>query len=277
MEGIKKGKALGHQSDRPEFKRKLITFMRKQFIFLLLILWQVLCSLKVFPPINVPSPLDVGAALIDLIKVGLPPGYTLGGHILGSLVRVAWGFFFALIFGFPLGILMGWSRGLREAIRPIVELVRPIPPLAWIPIAIIWLGIGIKSAAFIIFLGAFFPILLDTISGVLLINPILIDVSRTLRVPKRDILIHVITFGALPSAFTGIRVGLGVGWMTLVAAEFTGIKTGYGLGYMIMTGRDVQRPDYIIAGMIVIGLVGYGMDAIIRTIRAKTLRWEQEE
>jgi ABC-type nitrate/sulfonate/bicarbonate transport system permease component len=87
----------------------------------------------------------------------------------------------------------------------------------------------------------------------------------------------VITFGALPSVFTGIRVGLGVGWMTLVAAEFTGVKSGYGLGYMIMTGRDVQRPDYVIAGMIVIGLVGYGMDVVIRTIRAKTLRWAQEE
>jgi ABC-type nitrate/sulfonate/bicarbonate transport system permease component len=277
VEGSKKGSALVYANDRFEFKQKLIRYTRKQLIFLLLIVWQVLCSLKVFPQINVPSPLDVGAALIDLIKVGLPPGYKLGGHILGSLVRVAWGFFFALIIGFPLGILMGWSGGLREAIRPIVEVFRPIPPLAWIPIAIIWFGIGIKSAAFIIFLGAFFPILLDTISGVLMINPILIDVSRTLRVSQRGILIHVITFGALPSVFTGIRVGLGVAWMTLVAAEFTGVKTGYGLGYMIMTGRDVQRPDYVVAGMIIIGLVGYAMDVVIRTIRAKTLRWAQEQ
>ena len=251
--------------------------MRKQFIFLLLILWQILCWAGALPRVHVPSPLEIGAGLIELIRVGLPPDFLLGGHVVASLHRVAWGFFFALVIGFPLGILMGWSLGLRDAIRPIIEVIRPIPPLAWIPIAIIWLGIGIKSAAFIIFLGAFFPILLDTISGVLLINPIMVDSSRTLRVSTGKILIHVITIGALPSTFTGIRVGLGVAWMTLVAAEFTGVKTGYGLGYMIMTARDVQRPDLILAGMAIIGLVGYLMDVIIRSLRAKILKWVQEE
>jgi len=261
----------------PDTKNRLIVLARKQLIVLFLIFWQLLCWAGLLPPVHVPSPLEIGAGLLELIRVGLPMGFTLGGHILTSLYRVAWGFFLAMIIGFPLGILMVWSVGLREAIRPIIEVIRPIPPLAWIPIAIIWFGIGIKSAAFIIFLGAFFPILLDTISGVLLINPILIDSSRTLRVSTGKILIHVVTMGALPSTFTGIRVGLGVAWMTLVAAEFTGVKTGYGLGYMIMTARDVQRPDLILSGMVIIGLIGYLMDVVIRSLRTRALKWVQEE
>lgn len=251
----------------------LARFFRRQFIFLLLILWQVLCWLRVLPPIIVPSPLNIGEGVIELIQFGLPQDYRLGGHVLASLYRVGWGFFCALVIGFPLGIFMGWSTGIREAVRPVIEVIRPIPPLAWIPIAIIWFGIGTRSAAFIIFLGAFFPVLLDTISGVLLINPILIDSARTLRVSTGKILIHVVTLGALPSTFTGIRVGLGVAWMTLVAAEFTGVKTGYGLGYMIMTARDVQRPDLILAGMTIIGLIGYLIDVIVRYLRGRFLRW----
>lgn len=258
-------------------KYKLVKLARRQLIFLLLILWQVLSWLGVFPGIYVPSPIEIGAGLIELIQIGLPPGYKLGGHLLGSLQRMGWGFFFAALIGFPLGVLMGWSAGLREAVRPIIEVIRPIPPLAWIPIAIIWLGIGIKSAAFIIFLGAFFPILLGTIAGVLRIDALLIDISRTLGVSQWNILIHVVTLGALPATFVGMRLGLGVAWMTMVAAEFTGVKTGHGLGYMIMTARDIQRPDQVIAGMVIIGLVGYSMDVIIRFIRAETVKWVQKE
>ena len=131
-----------------------------------------------------------------------------------------------------------------------------MPPLAWIPIAILWFGIGIKSAAFIIFLGAVFPILLNTIDGVITIRPVLIEAARTLMATEKDVLLKVMLPGALPSIFVGLRIGLGIGWMTLVAAEFTGVKSGYGLGYMIMTARDIQRPDEIIAGMIVIGVTG---------------------
>ena len=187
---------------------------------------------------------------------GIPPGNLLHYHFFYSFCRVALGFFLATAFAVPLGILIGWSRRFREVINPIIELVRPIPPLAWIPISILWLGIGMKSAAFIIFIGAFFPILLNTISGVLSINIKLIEVSYTLGARQRDILLKVLTPSAIPSIFTGFRIGLGIAWMTLVAAEFTGVKSGYGLGYMIMTARDVQRPDLIIAGMLVIGLIG---------------------
>jgi len=169
---------------------------------------------------------------------------------------------------------MGWSHRLRDLMNPIVELIRPIPPLAWIPIAILWFGIGMKSAAFIIFLGAFFPILLNTISGVLTINPLFFEVAQTLNADKRDVFLKVLIPGAVPSIFVGMRIGVGIGWMTLVAAEFTGVKTGYGLGYMIMTARDIQRPDEIIAGMLVIGLIGVLINMLLKGVESRIVRWQ---
>jgi len=169
---------------------------------------------------------------------------------------------------------MGWSPGLLRMTRSVFEVVRPIPPLAWIPIAILWFGIGIKSAAFIIFLGAFFPILLNTISGVLTIPPILIEAARTLHAKEKDIFLKVLLPGAVPSIFVGMRIGIGIGWMTLVAAEFTGVREGYGLGYMIMTARDIQRPDEILAGMLVIGVIGLLIDIGLRATESKTIKWQ---
>jgi len=194
--------------------------------------------------------------------------------MLYSLYRVALGYAVAALLGIPLGLLMGWSTGLLRMIRPLVELVRPIPPLAWIPIAILWFGIGIKSAAFIIFLGAFFPILLNTISGVLSIHPILIEAARTLHAKEKDIFLKVLFPGAVPSIFVGMRIGIGIGWMTLVAAEFTGVKEGYGLGYMIMTARDIQRPDEILSGMLVIGVIGLLIDIGLRGIESRIIKWQ---
>jgi NitT/TauT family transport system permease protein len=194
--------------------------------------------------------------------------------MLYSLYRVALGYVVASVLAIPLGLLMGWSARLLRLIRPLVEVVRPIPPLAWIPIAILWFGIGIKSAAFIIFLGAFFPILLNTIAGVLSINPILVEAARTLHAKEKDIFYKVLLPGSVPSIFVGMRIGVGIGWMTLVAAEFTGVKEGYGLGYMIMTARDIQRPDEILAGMLVIGLIGLLVDIGLRTIESRTIRWQ---
>jgi ABC-type nitrate/sulfonate/bicarbonate transport system permease component len=169
--------------------------------------------------------------------------------------------------------MTGWSPTLRHIVEPVAELIRPIPPLAWIPISILWLGIGTSSAAFIIFLGAFFPILLTTISGVQSIDPLFIDAARTLNATNRQILLKVLVPGAVPAIFTGLRVGMGIGWMTLVAAEFTGVKQGYGLGYMIMTARDLQRPDAIVAGMLVIGMIGSGTDRVFHFLRQRFIPW----
>jgi ABC-type nitrate/sulfonate/bicarbonate transport system permease component len=240
---------------------------------LLILIWQGLSSLQVIPSYKLPSPVEIVLGFKDLLVVGVPPGHLLHNHMLYSLYRVALGYAIAALLAIPLGLLMGWSPGLLRMIRPLFELVRPIPPLAWIPIAILWFGIGIKSAAFIIFLGAFFPILLNTISGVLSIPPILIEAAQTLHAKEKDIFLKVLLPGAVPSIFVGMRIGIGIGWMTLVAAEFTGVKEGYGLGYMIMTARDIQRPDEILAGMLVIGVIGLLIDIGLRATESRMIRW----
>lgn len=248
-------------------------FDRYILLLVLLILWQGLCSFKVIPTHLLPSPIKIILGLKDLIVVGLPPGNFLPKHILYSLYRVFLGFMAAALLGISCGLLMGWSTKLRHVVNPLVELLRPIPPLAWIPIAILWFGIGLKSAAFIIFLGAFFPILLNTVSGVLSINPIYFEVAQTLNAQKKDIFFKVLIPGSVPSIFVGMRIGIGIGWMTLVAAEFTGIRSGYGLGYMIMTARDIQRPDEIMAGMLIIGLIGYLINEGLRACERKFVKW----
>jgi len=250
--------------------------MKKERFFiplLLILIWQGLSSIQIIPSYKLPSPIEILLGFKDLLFIGVPPGNLLHNHMLYSLYRVVLGYAIAALLAIPLGLLMGWSPGLLRMIRPLFELVRPIPPLAWIPIAILWFGIGIKSAAFIIFLGAFFPILLNTISGVLSIPPILVEAARTLHAKEKDIFLKVLLPGAVPSIFVGMRIGIGIGWMTLVAAEFTGVKEGYGLGYMIMTARDIQRPDEILAGMFVIGVIGLLIDIGLRATESRMIRW----
>jgi len=248
-------------------------FDRYILLLILLILWQALCSLNLIPNHLLPSPIKIVLGLKDLLIIGMPPGHLLPQHILYSLYRVALGFAAAVILGIPVGLWMGWSPRLRRVVNPLVELIRPIPPLAWIPIAILWFGIGMKSAAFIIFLGAFFPILLNTVSGVLAINPIYFEAAQTLNARRKDVFFKVLVPGSIPSIFVGMRIGVGIGWMTLVAAEFTGVRTGYGLGYMIMTARDIQRPDEILAGMLVIGLIGYLINGGLKACERKFVKW----
>lgn len=239
----------------------------------LLLSWQLLSASGMIPAFKLPSPVQVAAGLGDLITTGMPPGHPLHLHIYYSLQRVLMGYALALGIAVPLGLLMGWSRTVCTLFEPLVEIVRPIPPLAWIPLSILWFGIGIKSAAFIIFLGAFFPILLNTINGVRGIDPVLIEAARMLNANRRFLFLKVLIPGAMPSLLTGMRIGIGVGWMSLVAAEFTGVREGYGLGYMIMTARDIQRSDEIIAGMLVIGAIGLSIDAGLQLIERHLTRW----
>ena len=240
---------------------------------ILILLWQGLSYIEAIPKYKLPSPIEIIFGFKELLFTGMPPGRLLHHHAIYSLFRVALGYILGCLIAIPLGIFVGWSKKAHVILNPIIEIIRPIPPLAWIPIAILWFGIGIKSAAFIIFLGVFFPILLNTISGVVSINPILIDAARTLGAKERNIFIKILIPGAMPSIFTGMRIGIGIGWMTLVAAEFTGVKTGYGLGYMIMTARDIQRPDEIMAGMLLIGFIGLCIDKGLRFIESRIIRW----
>jgi ABC-type nitrate/sulfonate/bicarbonate transport system permease component len=248
---------------------------KKKIIFplLLLVVWQIFSYIGLFSNNRVPSPIQIIIAIKHLFIAGLPSGKILVLHCAYSMHRVISGFLLGVAVAVPLGLLIGRSKYIRELLSPVIELLRPVPPLAWIPLAILWFGIGLKSATFIIFLGCFFPILLSTVSGVLSVDLILIDAARTLGAKEKDIFLKVLVPASTPSIYTGLRIGMGIGWMTLVAAEFTGVKSGYGLGYMIMTARDIQRPDFVIAGMVTIGFVGYMLDMLLRFMEAKSLRW----
>lgn len=243
-------------------------------LMLLVALWQGLCYFEIVSQAKLSSPIQVVQGLIALCLTGMPPGHLLFSHVLASVVRVIWGYGLAVIVAIPLGLMIGWSGKVRYFFDIPLEILRPIPPLAWIPISILWLGIGNPSAAFIIFLGAFFPILLNTVSGVRTIDPILVDAARMLNAGRVAIFLKVLMPATVPAMFTGMRIGIGIGWMTLVAAEFTGVREGYGLGYMIMTARDIQRPDMILAGMLVIGLIGLGVDVGLRGLENKLVRWK---
>lgn len=245
------------------------------FPLALIIFWQLLSSSGMLPENRIPSPIDIITALKILLSSGLPQGKNLLYHCLFSLVRVLGGFLTAAAVAIPLGIILGRSKRLHEMITPIIEILRPVPPLAWIPLAILWFGIGLKSAVFIIFLGCFFPIILSTISGVHSVDRILIEAAKTLGAEERDIFYKVLLPGSFPSIYTGLRIGMGIGWMTLVAAEFTGVKSGYGVGYMIMTARDIQRPDFILAGMVTIGLIGFMLDLLLRLSERRALKWRE--
>lgn len=212
-----------------------------------------------------PSAIVVGAW--ELIQTG-----ELFRHLRDSLKRETVAFAFALS-AVPLGIAMGWSRFVNEQLDVLVEVLRPIPPLAWIPLSILWFGIGDTQNQFIIFLGMFFPILLNTITGVKSIEPNLVHAAQCLGASDLKILWRVVLRAAMPSIVTGIRVGLGVGWMALVAAELVGANSG--LGFLINDARTVLRTDYVIVGMITIGIVGLLIDRGVRVLGRWAMPWSR--
>jgi ABC-type nitrate/sulfonate/bicarbonate transport system permease component len=193
-------------------------------------------------------------------------------HLRDSLKREFVAFLWATM-SIPLGIAMGWWKAVEEQVDPLVEVLRPVPPLAWIPLSILWFGIGDTQNQFIIFLGCFFPILLNTIAGVKGVEPNLVRAARCLGASEGRILWRVVLRAALPQIITGIRVGLGVGWMALVAAELVGANSG--LGFLINDARTVLRTDYVIVGMAAIGVVGLVIDRAIRFAGARLLPWSQ--
>lgn len=215
-----------------------------------------------------PGPLDVGKTLVELTATG-----ELLVHSLVSLSRVVAGFFLAVAIGLPLGIVMGWSQKM-ESFSVIIEVLRPIPPLAWIPLAMLWFGIGFESKVFIIFIGAFFPILSNSFLGVRETEPYLIEAGRVLGATDNEILRKIVIPNSFPSILEGLRIGLGIAWMCLVAAELTGLKSPLGLGYMIMEARDLGRADIVMAGMIAIGIIGYAMNYVLRRTEERLVRWK---
>ena len=213
-----------------------------------------------------PPPLGVLTAFLDLLRTG-----DIVLHILASLRRVLVAFAAAAVAGVALGVAIGWWRRFGELVDPLVEFVRPIPPLAWIPLAIIWFGIGDVQNMFIIFLGAFFPIVVNTIEGVRSVDRPLVWGALTLGGTWPQILREIILPGALPLILTGLRIGLGVGWMALVAAELVAASSG--LGFLIEDSRNLLFTERVLLGMVLIGLLGLAMDRLMRLLERRVTPW----
>ncbi|MEM0331994.1 MAG: ABC transporter permease subunit [Archaeoglobaceae archaeon] len=192
-----------------------------------------------------------------------------------SLYHYFLGFTVAVAVGFIVGLIAGWYKRVERFLYPIIELIRPIPPIAWIPISILLLKLTHTAAAFIIFIGSVFPILLNTIYGVSSIEKKYIEAALTLGATKtKDIFIKVIVPASMPAFLTGLRVGSGVAWMCVVAAELFGVSH-YGLGYKIELGRLYHSPDIVISYMLAIGIVGLFLDRIYRTLEASIVKWRR--
>ena len=215
-----------------------------------------------------PAPTQVIAGAIQLIERG-----ELQQDTIASLKRVATALAFASVIGFPLGAALGASRMFLWLFEPILNFFRPIPPLAWIPLSIIWLGIGDAQNEFIIFLGAFFPIVLNTMQGVRDVDRQFVRAAQTLGANRVAIILTVILPGALSSMFIGFRIGLGIAWMALVAGELVAATSG--LGFLISKGRLLFRSDYIVVGMVMIGFIGLLLDAGIRVLQRIVMPWRQ--
>lgn len=237
------------------------------FSALILASWQTLYHLGYIKPLILPPPSQVAQAFYDLLRSGELPR-----HIGISLLRVLEGFTLASVLGLFLGIAIGLSRTLDRLTDLLIQVIKPIPPIAWIPLAILWFGIGETSKVYIIFLGAFFPVIINTIDGIRQTDHKLVEVARVLEVSRVRFVRQVVIPGAFPAIMTGLRVGLMVAWMCVVAAEL--IAAGSGVGYLIMDARQLSQSDVVLVGMITIGVIGKTMDSLIRRVEKRVVAWK---
>lgn len=234
---------------------------------IILAIWQGLSDFGFIKPMLLPPPSKVGATMWELTVSG-----ALIHHLAISLLRVLEGFAIAVLIGLPLGIGIGLSRTLDRATDLIIQLIKPIPPIAWIPLAILWFGIGEGGKVFIIFLGAIFPVLVNTVDGIRQTDHRFVELARVLEVTRPRFIFRVVLPGALPSIMTGLRVGLMVAWICVVAAEL--IAATGGLGYLIMDARQLMQTDQVLVGMLSIGAMGKLLDVILKAAEHRLIRWK---
>jgi NitT/TauT family transport system permease protein len=232
----------------------------------LIAIWWLIVHLtqsKIFP-----SPLKVVQGTVELARDG-----TLYEHIRASLMRVGIGFGLAVVFAIPLGLWMGRVHGAYVTLNPIFQILRPISPIAWIPIAILWFGVGNASPIYLIFIASVFPMIVQTTVGVHTIEKRYLRAAENFGVPRGKFFLKVVFPASLPQIITGMRIGLGVAWLVVVAAEMIALRSG--LGYMIMDARNAgNRYELVVAGMIIIGLIGLQLDGAMRRLEnLKNVRW----
>ncbi|HEX9941695.1 MAG TPA: ABC transporter permease [Thermoanaerobaculia bacterium] len=215
-----------------------------------------------------PTPWQVLTGTLELARDG-----TLWEHIGASLFRVSAGFIIAVIFAIPLGLWMGWVHGAFVTMNPVFQILRPISPIAWIPIAILWFGVGNASPIYLIFIASVFPMIVQTTAGVHTIEKRYLRAAENFGVTRKKLFMQVVFPATLPQIIVGMRIGLGVAWLVVVAAEMIALRSG--LGYMIIDSRNAgNRYDLVIAGMIIIGLIGLVLDGIMRLLEnMKSVRW----
>jgi NitT/TauT family transport system permease protein len=218
-----------------------------------------------------PAPIDVARGIQELVTHGL-----LLKYVVASLFRVSVGFMLALAVGIPLGLLIGWFERLFAALNPLIQVLRPISPIAWIPVAILWFGVDDRAPIFLIFLASVFPIVTATTTAVRAIPAVYIRAARNFGVSGLDLFRRVVLPAALPQVITGVRLALGIAWLVVVAAEMIAGRDG--LGFAVMDSRNGLRMDYLVANMTAIGLMGVALDRVLlRLTRIPSVRWGYEQ
>ena len=215
-----------------------------------------------------PKPLDVLRGILELVEKGL-----LLKYIVASLFRVTWGFALALLVGVPFGLLLGWYANAFAAFNPLIQMFRPISPIAWIPVAILWFGVSDAAPVFLIFLASVFPITVSSIAAVKNMQPVYLRAAQNFGLTRGQLFRRVIFPSCLPQILTGIRIALGVAWLVVVAAEMIAVNSG--LGYLIIDARNAgKRYDLVVAGMVMIGVIGLVLDLLVRQLeKFDEVRW----
>ncbi len=236
------------------------------FLLALLLLWQ--WAVARHPGQLLPGPWAVGKALVELARSGLLVRYTVA-----SLFRVTWGFGLAAATAIPLGMYLGRQSGAERALNPLIQILRPISPLAWIPIAILWFGVGDLASIFLIFLGSFFPLLINAVDAVRSVPAVYVQSGHNLGLSPTELFRRVLLPAALPRLVAGLRLTLGIAWLVVVAAEMIAVNSG--LGFLIVDARNAgNRYDLVVAGIAVIGVIGLGLDQALRALeRTPALAW----
>jgi NitT/TauT family transport system permease protein len=233
----------------------------------ILFVWEVIARFSGWSAHIFPDPIIVVSSLIELLADG-----TLVCHTVASLYRVTAGFYLAIIFGIPLGIVLGQIKYARWFINPIIHFLRPISPLAWIPLAMLWFGIGDQPAIFLIFLSSFFPLVVSTTIAVHNINPTYLQVAANFKFSRIETLTKVIFPAIMPEVITALRLTVTIAWLVVVAAEMIAVQSG--LGYLILDARNALRMDYVMDGMIVIGIIGLLLDGLMKRLgRIESAQW----
>lgn len=234
-------------------------------------IWHICTAvLHLKPDYILPSPGQVVRAFITKLTSKAPDGATLFGHILASLKVAFSGYLLGAVIGVPLGIAMAWFKKVDLFVTPLFDLIRPVPTIAWIPLMILWFGIGLGAKAAIIFVSAFVPCVINAYAGIKQTKPVNLWVAQTFGASKKEMLFTVAIPTALPLIFTGLRISLGTAWMTLCAAEM--LASNRGLGYMIQLNRSLARADLIVVAMLTIGLIGAFLTMCLNSLEKKLVK-----